>query len=50
MSRRCLAALLAVLTFVCLVPGAAVAQVERGPGSGWTPPRTPEGVPDLQEV
>ena len=50
MSCRCLAALLAVLTFVCLVPGAAVAQVEREPGSGWTPPRTPEGVPDLQGV
>ncbi len=48
MSRRCLAALLAVLTFVCLVPGAAVAQVERDPDSGWTPPRTPDGVPDLQ--
>ena len=48
MSRRCLAALLAVLTFVCLVPGAAVAQLERDPDSGWTPPRTPDGVPDLQ--
>ena len=48
MSRRYCAALLTVVTFVCLVPGAAVAQVERDPQSGWTPPRTPDGVPDLQ--
>ena len=50
MSRRCRVALLTVVTFVCLVPGAAVAQVERNPDSGWTPPRTPDGVPDLQGV
>ena len=50
MSRRCRVALLTVVTFVCLVPGAAVAQVERDPQRGWTPPRTPEGVPDLQGV
>ena len=48
MSRRSRVALLTVVTFICLVPGAAVAQVEREPESGWTPPRTPEGVPDLQ--
>ena len=48
MSRRYCAALLTVVTFVCLVPGAAVAQVERDPQSGWTAPRTPDGVPDLQ--
>ena len=50
MSRRCRVALLTVVTFVCLVPGVAVAQVERNPDSGWTPPRTPDGVPDLQGV
>ena len=48
MSRRCRVALLTVVTFVFLVPGAAAAQVERDPDSAWTPPRTPDGVPDLQ--
>ena len=31
-------------------PASSVAQIETEPRSGWTPPRTPEGVPDLQGV
>ena len=50
MDRRYHAALLIAFAFVCFVPGVVVAQVETEPRSGWTPPRTPEGVPDLQGV
>ena len=50
MDRRYHAALLIAFAFVCFVPGVVVAQIETEPHSGWTPPRTPEGVPDLQGV
>ena len=50
MDRRHHAALLIAFAFVCFVPGVVVAQIETEPRSGWTPPRTPEGVPDLQGV
>ena len=50
MDRRYHAALLIAFAFVCFVPGVVVAQIETEPRSGWTPPRTPEGVPDLQGV
>ena len=50
MHRRCHAALLTAFALACLVPGVAVAQIETEARSGWTPPRTPEGVPDLQGV
>ncbi len=48
MNRRCHAALATAFALACLVPGVAVAQVETEPRAGWTAPRTPEGVPDLQ--
>ena len=48
MNRLFRAALLLAVTFALLVPAPAAAQIERDPRSGWTPPRTQEGVPDLQ--
>ena len=50
MYRRCQVALATAFALACLVPGVAAGQVETEPRSGWTPPRTPEGVPDLQGV
>ena len=50
MYRRCHVALATAFALACLVPGVAAGQVETEPRSGWTPPRTPEGVPDLQGV
>ncbi len=50
MYRRCHVVLATAFALACLVPGVAAGQVETEPRSGWTPPRTPEGVPDLQGV
>ena len=50
MHRRCHVALATAFALACLVPGVAAGQIETEPRSGWTPPRTPEGVPDLQGV
>ncbi len=50
MHHRCHIALATVFALACLVPGVAAGQVETEPRAGWTPPRTPEGVPDLQGV
>ena len=45
------AALLPLLILVgLLVPGQTRGQDVTDPQTGWTPPRTPEGVPDLQGV
>ena len=41
-------ALLIAVTIALAVPATAAAQIERDPQAGWTPARTPEGVPDLQ--
>ena len=48
MSRRYRAALLIAVSFAILVPATAAAQIEREAQDGWTAPRTPDGVPDLQ--
>ena len=50
MDRRYHAGLLTVFTLACLAPAAAAGQVETEPRGGWTAPRTPDGVPDLQGV
>ena len=48
---RSRAALLPLLILVgLLVPGQTRGQDVTDPQTGWTPPRTPEGVPDLQGV
>ena len=50
MTRRRRAAPPVVVTLACLVPGLAAGQIETEPRSGWTPPVTSEGAPDLQGV
>ena len=49
MDRRYHAGLLA-FTLACVAPAVAAGQVETEPRGGWTVPRTPDGVPDLQGV
>ena len=44
------AALLPLVILGLLVPGQTRGQNVADPQTGWTPPRTPEGVPDLQGV
>ncbi len=44
------AALLPLVILGLLVPGQTRGQDVADPQTGWTPPRTPEGVPDLQGV
>ena len=48
MNRLFRVALLLAVTLALVGPADAEAQIERDPRAGWTPPRTPEGVPDLQ--
>ena len=50
MDRRCHAGLLTAFMLAGLAPAAAAGQVETEPRGGWTAPRTPDGVPDLQGV
>ena len=47
---RFCAALLPLVILGLLVPGQTRGQDVADPQTGWTPPRTPEGVPDLQGV
>ena len=50
MSRKCLAALLTVMAVALLVPAPTAGQAPTAAADNWTPPRTPDGQPDLQGV
>ena len=48
MTRRHFSTLFAVTAIICLGPLPAVSQTQINAGDSWTPPRTPDGRPDLQ--
>ena len=52
MNTRYLATCTAVLSVVgvLMTPGAGLALTQTTPAAGWTPPRTPDGHPDIQGV
>ena len=47
-SRALRVAVLATLVLVVAIPGATTAQTPAAPEKMWTPPRTPDGQPDIQ--
>ncbi len=48
MTRRHFSTLFAVTAIICLGPLPAVSQTQTSAVDSWTPPRTPDGRPDLQ--
>ena len=52
MNERCLTALLTVIAVVLLmpVPASGQSQAQTAAADTWTPPRTPDGQPDLQGI
>ena len=50
MHRRCLVALVMLVSVMSPAPVPAAGQLQTNAPDGWTPPRTPDGRPDIQGV